>query len=488
MNKYLCAVAIAFAINVPAMAAPPHAPVPEVRLAKDPSGYIGVVNINGPTRTNGAFFQSLGSNGRSCATCHVASQGFSITPAQVRARFQRTHGRDPLFAAVDGANCASALPGDAHAHSLMLQRGLIRVALPMPDPTEFAISVVHDPYGCAMQLDPATSKTMISVYRRPLPSANLSFLSTVMFDGRETIVPLNDSSTFLANLTADLKHQAVDATTGHAQATQLPTDAQVTDIVSFELGLFTAQWVDRAAGGLSAAGAKGGPWYLSKELYYPGVNDSLGGDPSGAPFDADAMALFSAWAAWQGSGEHADARRAIAAGEKLFNSAPMQITNVRGLNDNSAIGAPDSFVGHCSSCHDSPNVGHHSLPLPLDIGTSHAVLPSVETDPTISAGLAHLGMPDLPVFLISGCPSPFATNEPVSFYTSDPGKALLTGKCADLNRTKGPILRGLAARAPYFHNGSAANLTELVNFYNERFAMQLTDLQKTQLVAFLNSL
>ncbi len=166
----------------------------------------------------------------------------------------------------------------------------------------------------------------------------------------------------------------------------------------------------------------------------------------------------------------------------------MRIANVRGLNDNAAIGTPDSFVGNCTSCHDTPNVGNHSLPLPLDIGTSHAVLPSMETDPAIAAGLAQLGMPDLPVYLISGCPNPFAANEPVSFYTSDPGKALLTGKCADFNRTKGPVLRGLAARAPYFHNGAAANLKQLVNFYNERFAMQLSDSQKADLVAFLNSL
>jgi len=48
--------------------------------------------------------------------------------------------------------------------------------------------------------------------------------------------------------------------------------------------------------------------------------------------------------------------------------------------------------------------------------------------------------------------------------------------------------RGLAARAPYFHNGAAASLLEAVNFYNQRFAMNLTDDQKRQLVAFLNSL
>jgi cytochrome c peroxidase len=91
---------------------------------------------------------------------------------------------------------------------------------------------------------------------------------------------------------------------------------------------------------------------------------------------------------------------------------------------------------------------------------------------------------DVPVHLISGCPDPFAApgNAPTSFYTTDPGKALITGKCSDFNRGKGPILRGLAARAPYFHNGAAQNLKEIVNFYNLRFQMNLTDQEKSQLM------
>jgi cytochrome c peroxidase len=86
------------------------------------------------------------------------------------------------------------------------------------------------------------------------------------------------------------------------------------------------------------------------------------------------------------------------------------------------------------------------------------------------------------------CPHPFDSAHPASFYTSDPGKSLVTGKCADFNRIKGPVLRGLAARAPYFHNGAAATLSELVNFYNQRFNMGLTADQKSDLEAFLNSL
>jgi cytochrome c peroxidase len=65
---------------------------------------------------------------------------------------------------------------------------------------------------------------------------------------------------------------------------------------------------------------------------------------------------------------------------------------------------------------------------------------------------------------------------------------LLTGKCADIGKTKGPILRGLAARAPYFHNGSAATLADVVAFYDQRFNLNLTDQQKADLVAFLQTL
>jgi cytochrome c peroxidase len=89
---------------------------------------------------------------------------------------------------------------------------------------------------------------------------------------------------------------------------------------------------------------------------------------------------------------------------------------------------------------------------------------------------------------VSGCASPFSAGQPVSFYTTDLGKGMISGLCSDVNRVKGPILRGLAARAPYFHNGAAATLLQAVNFYNQRFSMNLTEAQKRQLVAFLNSL
>jgi cytochrome c peroxidase len=49
-------------------------------------------------------------------------------------------------------------------------------------------------------------------------------------------------------------------------------------------------------------------------------------------------------------------------------------------------------------------------------------------------------------------------------------------------------LAGLAARAPYFHNGSATTLRDVVEFYNLRFDIGFTDQERADLAAFLGSL
>jgi cytochrome c peroxidase len=463
----------------------------QLALGIDATGLVGTYKADGPIDQHNEFFQSLGTNGRSCSTCHVADQAMSFTPAHAQILYAESRGADPLFASVDGANCPEVASKDRAGHSLMLKNALIRIPMAVPPSAQYFISVVHDPYGCALRIDPVTKVLTASVYRRPLPTANISFLSAVMFDGRETLQPLTSAATFETNLRTDLVHQALDAILNHAQAAAAPSDAQLNSIVDFELGLFSGQIWDNQAGMLGDGGAKGGPINLSDQLYYPGINDTLGADPNGVAFNPVSMTLYSAWensAAARRADYRPNARAEIAAGEQLFNTAPMTISNVRGLNDNAALNKPTSFAGTCATCHDTPNIGHHSLPLPLDIGVGHTSNPSFETDPIVAAAVQELSEPDLPVFLISGCPNPFNAGQAESFYTTDPGKYLVTGNCGDLNRVKGPILRGLAARAPYFHNGAAANLHELVNFYNQRFQMALSEQQKTELVAFLNSL
>lgn len=443
----------------------------------DPSGTIATFSTNGALDLGNPFFQSLGTNGRSCGTCHLIDNGLSLSAASAQARFASSGGTDPLFAPVDGANCPTATPGSGpDAHSLLINNGLIRIGLTVPKAPQFTLSVAHDPYHCALINDPVNGLTA-SMYRRPLPATNLRFLSTVMFDGRETVAPLNNSTTHAANLRADLSHQAIDATLGHAQAAAAPTSAQVSAIVDFEMALFTAQRSDQAAGILEAQGANGGPFELASQPFFPGINDPLGGNPSGAAFDPGAFTIYRPWLNLPSSdrSQYKAARTSVARGEEIFNTHPLSITSVAGLND--ALNMP-VINGTCTTCHDSPNVGNHSLPVPLDIGTSHVL--QYEQDPNIRAALAQLSVPDLPVFQI-GCGGP-------DVFTSDPGRAMITGKCSDVNRIKGPILRGLAARAPYFHNGAGATLNEVAAFYNLRFQMRLTDQEQADLVAFLKSL
>lgn len=445
----------------------------------DATGFVATYNVKGRIDTSGEFFQSLGTNGRTCATCHEPAEAMSVSAQGVRNRYFQTRGRDPIFAAIDGANCPSARPGDALARSLLLGSGLIRVFLATPTTgSQFTVNAAYDPFGCAV--DMSSGSQVLSFYRRPLPTTNLGMLSAVMFDGRESMsFPLNSGTTFAGNLRSSLTTQALHAVQTHAQSAQDPSPAQLASIVNTEMGFYTAQIYDFRAGLLNGNSAQGGPQNLAQQPYAPGINDSL----TPQSFSPTIFTLFSGWSGLSGS-RIAEARAQIAAGEVLFNSFPINITSVRGLNDSAVLGNPAVITGTCGTCHDAPNVGDHSLPLPLDIGTGHS--PKYEMDPQIQNALAQLSFPNLPVYQVTGCTEPFTGA--TTIYTTDLGKAMLTGQCGDLNRVKGPILRGLAARAPYFHNGAAANLNELVNFYNQRFNMGLTDQQKSQLVAFLNSL
>jgi hypothetical protein len=197
--------------------------LPNLFPFRDPSALLETFSSAGSLDESGPFFQSLGTNGRTCATCHVPQDGFGLSAEHAERVYERTGGRDPLFAPVHGAVCPTATPGHPLSFDLLRHYGLIRIALPVPANPQFTITVVHDPYGCALVVDPGTGAQTISVYRRPLPATNLDFLTAVMFDGRETVAPLNDPQTYAANLITDLEHQALDATLGHAQAAVPPT-------------------------------------------------------------------------------------------------------------------------------------------------------------------------------------------------------------------------------------------------------------------------
>lgn len=452
---------IAFAVGVTLAARPAHAQVlPNLFPLPNGSGLVETYNIHGgPISLTGAFFQSLGTNGRSCSTCHVPGAGWGVSASEIQRRFLDTRGLDPIFRTNDGSNCdhnidTSTVDGRRRAYSLLLARGLLRISLPVPPDAEFTVQSIDNPYQC-------NDTSTVSVYRRPLPATNLNALSTVMWDGRESssqtgTTPIN-STNYPQSLLANLAHQAMDATMGHARGA-VPTASQIQEIVDFETSLRTAQAFDYRVGSLQADGATGGPAALASQPFFIGINDSL---PPSFGFNPAIFNLFNAW-----TNSRSPHQASIARGQAIFNSKAITISGVGGIND--VPGLPASLSGTCGTCHDSPNVGDHSVSVPLNIGVGDLSSP--------------LNVNYLPVFTLVNK----TTNATVQ--TTDPGRALITGKWADIGKLKGPILRGLASRAPYFHNGSADTLADVVEFYDKRFNIFFTDQEKTDLIAFLNAL
>ena len=348
----------------------------------------------GPVLT-GPFFESLGSNGRACASCHDPADGWTVTPRGLRVRFDASDGLDPVFRPIDAATCpgvdVSTVEARRLAYSLLLARGLIRVARPVPASADFAVLAVDTPYGCG-------SRAELSVYRRPLPVTNYDVLATVMWDGRHTVAG--------RGIDDDLAAQVVDATLGHVQAPAPPGPARVHALVEFQRGL--------AAHPAAAAVA------VAKTV-----------EP-------------------------------VRRGEGIFKTRAFLITGVGGLNDQPGRAV---VIGFCATCHHTPAGVRAAAPM-LDIGVNDA----------------GRWTADLPLFTLR-CR---ATGAIVA--TLDPGRALVTGACGDIGKIKTPVLRGLAARAPYFHNGSARTLLDLVEFYDARFRIRLGPREKADLVAFLSTL
>lgn len=426
----------------------------------------GHIDIGNP------FYRPTG-NGRSCASCHSPNEGWSLTPASVQSRFAMSNGGDALFLAHDGANSpnanVSSQAARASAYSMLLSKAVIRIGMPMPA-GEFELAAVDDPYGFA---GPAE----LSLFRRPLPATNLRFVSNVMWDGRETPVDANSSlcvvlyATCYASARTSLLTQAATATRNHHQFAAGHTPADLDAIVKLETGLFSAQTRSATAGDLTGAGARGGPGQLAQTAFYFGINDFDSGDyQTGAPFTTRVFTTFDAWAGTEGTLADPDtppaevaaltaARRSVARGQAIFNGRPMFINNVPGMRS-------ASVRGSCASCHNAPNVGSSSTPLLVNIGTADGTRRSS----------------DLPLYTLRNKQSG------QTLQVTDPGAGLVSGRWDDIGKFKVPVLRGLAARPPYFHNGSAASLRDVVVFYNDRFQMALTQQDIADLVAFLSAL
>jgi hypothetical protein len=474
----------AVSVNAPAQASDLGPP-----LTLNQVGLLESASTNGfHTGATNGFFAPFGTNGRTCGTCHVEADAWAITPrhAQLLAH------DDPLFAPVDGSDCpatsSNQRPNRANS-SMVLKYAVIRVQLAIPATADFALASATNPKGCAIPPGSSAISGNLFLFRRPLPSTNLLLLSGVMWDGRETLEKITTHASeedTVAPLLFDLDDQANSATTGHAQGNPIVGTPAQQNIVSFEKALSTAQvvLVPEIGFALLDVGANGGAYYLQNTVtpaFSIGVND-----PLNPPFTNTVFTLYSAWEPASAQHRHlSPVQQAIGRGEAIFNNTRFVIHDVPGLNSvpsdpfynpADALAGQDVVAG-CGLCHNSPNVGNHSTSLAINIGVTMA-------HPANNDGSANgeLDLANLPVYTLINA----STGARVQ--VTDPGRAMITGNWKDIGKTKGPILRGLAARAPYFHNGSAKDLATVVTFYNDRFDIKLTPQQQSDLVTFLEAL
>jgi len=461
------------------------ATLPAVLHFDDPLGRLGVVNTSGAIDTKGhPFFEPLGVNGRACVTCHQPAYAMTISAAAIRERWNATHGKDPLFAAVDGSDCPDLPQEKESSHSLLLNRGLIRLAIPWP-PTkakpEFSIEVVSDPTGCntSAKYGLHSSHPAVSVFRRPRMAANLKYVTNptpqfaLKLGGLADVDPETGkpvSMNFMADAREpSLRSQARSAAHEHEERQAPLPDAALARIVDFESQMYVAQIFDAKAGNLAEAGGPPALGPRAMAEHRPGV---LG--------DNDYDPVFQLFDVWKTPGQSAQSqfRASVARGNGIFMFRQFWLRDTTHIN---SIGLGNPLKRTCATCHNAQMTGQDLSAGWVDLGTTNY--------PTWSEPPLYSESRELPVFKITcdkdAPPHPYLGRV---IYTSDPGRALISGRCVDVGSIVMQQFRGLAARAPYFSNGSMKSLRELVDFYDRRFDMKLSEQEKQDLVNFLGVL
>jgi len=269
------------------------------------------------------------------------------------------------------------------------------------------------------------SLTRFQAFRRPLATANFHIDRNIGWHDQDT-----DG---IASVHDGLTHQASGNITG-AQQGAPGSPETIEEIVAFEQTLRFAQQFAFGAGSLTSCGALGGAENLSAQ-----------------PAATGRFNLFDSWiglAPGSCTNRSSDRKRAqIARGQELFNAQ-----NANGRS--------------CGGCHSAQNNGSNINGTLFDIGVSRA----------------ELRQPGMPLYSVRN-----KTTLEVRL-TTDPGRALKSGKWADMDRFKVPSLRGLSARAPYFHNGIAPTLNDVVRHYERALGFVFTSEEREDLVAFLAAL
>jgi cytochrome c peroxidase len=355
-------------------------------------------------------FQKLGGNGRSCADCHMPSDGFQLSPASARARFdalqkrreRHPHADDPLFRPVD-ADDFRLNGDDAGDFSNLVENGLVRVTMPLPANVKL--------------IDPATGQpsqeTSVDLWRAVMPLFN------VAITGADGVLPIwppgaprgpimgqdpngpNRQGGYQHDARfGTLQEQARGAFLAHAEFSQEPPARMLDDLAAFQQTLFSSPRVKRLADAIRAGAVP----FPDPDLHLDELEEQ---------------------------------------GKAVFNRACAQC--------------------HGGTLHPSGSTAEATIVRPIArYHNIQTTCPRAATD----------GLAPCPDRLARNARTYRITRADGSFQlatTSDPGRLLLTGQPADLSVMDVPQLHGISRTAPYFHNNSAATLDEVLDHYDAFF-------------------
>jgi cytochrome c peroxidase len=359
---------------------------------------------------NDRNLHGLGGNGRSCADCHMPSEGFQLSPAAAQARFAALQAKrennknadDPLFRPVDADDFR--INGDnAIDFSNLVENGLIRITMPLP----LNVKLIDPATG------QTTDETSVDLWRAVMPVPN------VAITGPDGVLPIwppgaprppimgqdpngpNRQGGYQHDARfGTLQEQARGALFAHAQVSVEPPTRMLDDIAAFQQTLFSSTGTELLADAI-----------LSGSTPFP--------DP-----DPELNELEQQ-------------------GKVIFNRACAQC---HGGTLHPSLSTPDATLVR-------PIVRYHNI---------QTACPRPATD----------GYAPCPERLARNARTYRLTlaNGTFQFFTtSDPGRLLLTGQPADLGVMDVTQLRGISQTAPYFHNNSASTLEEVLDHYEAFF-------------------
>jgi cytochrome c peroxidase len=389
-----------------------------------------------------------GANDRACATCHRTEDDFTLKPARV-AQLLEESPDDPLFNAID-ADDPSAEPL-TFEH---LKKGLVRVWLPLPDNVDLL-----DAAGEVITPD----DRKLSVWRGVPSLADAALTAPFQLDGRAET----------------LETQVQGAITGHSEGGNAPP-SELERIAAFERTLFSS---DRAR---SVA------QYIAS-----------GGDPANAPIVENELELTEA--------EQRGREAYEAVCEKChggFNQAKIVDRELHALAF--PVIKPDGNVQYEVPATDPPtvvlasqpdnefvNVGtafethmgvilreteHESFTKELDFPNYRYRFYTDGSRTRVAADLPPATPPFDPeaggfVFEFDADNNPLlGPNFAPQFFSTDPGRSIITGSPNDFEAFDIPTLRGISRTAPYFHNNMADTLERVVELYSDHLLSRFPSL------------